>query len=149
MPPRRMSSGASEASGDEHSSKSPLRVVSSSTSPAMSVASYTSDALVIAPVRPAILVSDDVRRRRLQADPHTILVCSALTSSHLPNLQEEATATIGMDAERFSRRSWRSQLCLQPLQRANEQIHRYLRAQCTKADLTYWHCLDDEQWEAA
>ena len=22
-------------------------------------------------------------------------------------------------------------------------------AQCTKADLTYWHCLDDEQWEAA
>ena len=22
-------------------------------------------------------------------------------------------------------------------------------AQCTKADLTYWHCLDDQQWEAA
>ena len=22
-------------------------------------------------------------------------------------------------------------------------------AQCTKSQLTYWHCLDDEQWEAA
>ena len=49
---------------------------------------------------------------RLQADPHPITVCSALTASDLPNLQEEAYCNHWYRRRALSRRSRRSQLHL-------------------------------------